>query len=507
VTQSGPLADGAGSANSGSANSGSANSGSANSGSANSGSANSGSGAASAWSREGSASGQVHTGSPVKPPMRAPLGAPVPSSVPSSVASPPAHRSVPQASSPWWASDARNDPWRDPGSAPHWVAPPPETPAPPAAAPAEPAPAGRQRMAPVLLVALVSSLLAGLLGGALGFAASARFSGSDVTLGPTDDSPAPGANRAPRSAAGIAKRLQPSVVSIDIQAASATGTGSGFIISDQGHILTNNHVVAPVADRPGGGGLRVVFSDGATAPAKIVGRNPGSDIAVIKVERGNLPVITFGDSDAVAVGDPVVAFGSPLGLQGTVTAGIVSALDRPVATGSDTPAPVAEEGAFLAAIQTDAPINPGNSGGPLVDAAGRVIGVNSAIATLPGATGQGGSIGLGFAIPINHAKRIAEQLIATGRARRTIIGAELDQQYTNPLGGVRLAKVVPNEPADKAGLKPGDIVLKFGGKVVAEPVDLIALIRKEPGGEKVDVEYQRGGQRLKAQVTLAESAD
>jgi len=349
-------------------------------------------------------------------------------------------------------------------------------------------------------VALVTALLAGLLGGALGFVAATRTdSVRPVQLGQGSGSTPELAERPPTSVAGIARRVQPSVVSIDVRAPGREGNGSGFVISEEGHILTNSHVAAPAAS---GGTLRVVYSDGTGAPARIVGRDPGSDIAVLKVETKKLVPVELGSSAKVAVGDPVVAFGSPLGLQGTVTSGIISALDRPVETGGRD----GDEEAVMAAIQTDAAINPGNSGGPLVDGAGRVVGVNSAIATLPGTSGRGGSIGLGFAIPIDQARRIAEQLISTGKAKRTVIGAELDRTFQSPTGGVRLSTVVAQGPAAQAGLRPGDVVLTLNGTVLTEPVDLIALVRKQPAGTRVTIGYQRGGAKATAQVTLTETS-
>jgi putative serine protease PepD len=345
---------------------------------------------------------------------------------------------------------------------------------------------------------MVAALLAGTLGGALGFAAAARLSGDTVTLGGTGPDGVPSlADRAPASVAGIAKKVQPSVVSIEISSAGTRGNGSGFVVSTDGYVVTNNHVAAPAAN---GGALRVVFQDGTYSAATIVGLDPNSDIAVLRIRRGNLPAVQFGDSDKVAVGDPVVAFGSPLGLAGTVTSGIVSALDRPVVTGGED----RSEASYMAALQTDAAINPGNSGGPLVDGSGRVIGVNSAIATLAGSSGRAGSIGLGFSIPINQAKRIAEEIIATGHAKRTVIGAKLDMAYTNPAGGVRLAEV-PEGPAQQAGLRDGDVITEFNGRRVSDPTDLIALIRKFPAGAKVRVGYTRGGQSRTVEVTLAET--
>ncbi|HEV7754437.1 MAG TPA: trypsin-like peptidase domain-containing protein [Mycobacteriales bacterium] len=414
---------------------------------------------------------------------------PVPAAPP--VAPPPAQ------GSPWWATDAPRDPWRDPGSAPAWIAPAPP-PAPPPPLPPDTAGPPR-RVGGLLSVALIAALLAGTLGGALGFAAAARFTGSDVVdLGGRGTTGSPAlANRAPASVAGIARRVQPSVVSIEISAAGKRGNGSGFVVSPNGYIITNNHVAAPAAN---GGALRVVFQDGTSSPGKIVGRDPNSDIAVLKIERTKLPAVRFGDSDQAVVGDPVVAFGSPLGLQGTVTSGIISAVDRPVVTGGEN----GDMEAYMAALQTDAAINPGNSGGPLVDGSGRVVGVNSAIATLAGAAREGGSIGLGFSIPINQAKRIAEQLIATGRAKRTIIGATLDQSYVSATGGVRLEEV-PAGPARTAGLRAGDVITAFNGRRVSDPTDLIAFIRKFPAGAQIPVAYNRGGTSSTVTVTLTET--
>jgi putative serine protease PepD len=400
--------------------------------------------------------------------------------------------------SPWWATGAQRDPWRDPASSPAWIAPsvPAQGPPPVPLQPDEPR---RRGLGSLLSVALIAALLAGMLGGALGFAAAAKFAGTNpVSLGSNGSEATPAlANRPPASVAGIVAKVQRSVVSIEISSAGSRGNGSGFVVSSDGYIVTNNHVAAPAAN---GGALRVVFGDGTVSTAEIVGRDPNSDIAVLRVRRSNLPAVQFGNSDEIVVGDPVVAFGSPLGLAGTVTSGIISSLDRPVVTGGED----GDEAAYMAALQTDAAINPGNSGGPLVDGDGRVIGVNSAIATLAGGTGRAGSIGLGFSIPINQARRIAEQIIATGHATRTIIGAKLDNTYSNPAGGVRLREV-PAGPARDAGLRDGDVVTEFNGRRVADPTDLIALIRKFPAGAKVPVTYTRGGATRTTEVTLTET--
>ena len=267
------------------------------------------------------------------------------------------------------------------------------------------------------------------------------------------------ANRPPGSIADIAQRVEPAVVSISVQTASLQGVGSGVVIDKGGYILTNNHVVSAAATT---GTITVTFSDNTTVAAKIVGRDPLTDLAVIKVDTDKLTVASLGDSSKLAVGDPVVAIGSPLGLMGTVTAGIVSALDRPVHVSGDE----SDTNAVIDAIQTDAAINPGNSGGALVDAQGAVVGINSAIATLPSSgTTQNGSIGLGFAIPINSARDIATQLIKTGKAVHASIGlntrAVTDQTSRK---GAYIAQVIPGGPGDKAGLKAGDVITLADGR-------------------------------------------
>jgi putative serine protease PepD len=272
--------------------------------------------------------------------------------------------------------------------------------------------------------------------------------------------------------------------------------------------VTNNHVVAPAVS---GGNMQVVFNDGKTTTATVVGHDPTSDIAVIK--PGTLAgrkALTLGNSDALAVGDPVIAIGSPLGLAGTVTTGIVSALNRPVSTSGE-----GGESAFINAVQTDAAINPGNSGGPLVDSKGEVIGVNSAIATLGSQTlgsdkQQSGSIGLGFAIPSNQVKKVAEQLINGGKATHAVIGACIDMSYQG--GGARIATdgsqtckggtIVPGGPAQKAGLKAGDIITSFDAKPISGSDQLIMAIRAKSPGQRVQIAYTRGSQRSTTMLTL-----
>ncbi|MBP2707652.1 trypsin-like peptidase domain-containing protein [Microbispora sp. RL4-1S] len=310
--------------------------------------------------------------------------------------------------------------------------------------------------------------------------------------------------RPPDSVAGVAAKVLPSVVSLEVKGGSGSaGTGSGFVIKG-GYIVTNNHVVAVAAE---GGAIRVRFNDRSSIPASIVGRDPNSDIAVVK-PSGEIraPELPLGNSDGVVVGDPVIAVGSPLGLRGTVTTGIVSSLNRPVEAGGTT----GSDYALINAIQTDAAINPGNSGGPLVNTAGEVIGVNSAIATLGGtAIGQqSGSIGLGFAIPVNQVRRIAQELVATGTARTSRIGISIDQSYQGQ--GVRIATrteggaaaVTPGGPADRAGLRPGDIILEVGGQPVGDSRELIVTIRSRAPGDKVSVRFQHDGQLRTAMVTV-----
>ena len=249
-----------------------------------------------------------------------------------------------------------------------------------------------------------------------------------------------------------------------------------------------------------GGSLRVSFSDGKTVNGKIVGRDSAYDLAVVKVDLRNLRALQFGDSDKVQVGDSVIAIGSPLGLAGTVTSGIISAKDRAVTAGSRT-----SEGSFINALQTDAAINPGNSGGPLVDKSGAVIGINSAIATLDSSSSQTGSIGLGFAIPINQARRTAEQLIKTGKSSHPVIGVSLDTRYMS--GGARIAEVMAGSPAAKAGIVAGDTIIGIDGKSVNSADELIVAVRAKQPGDSVKLLLSANGSKRTVKVVLAASSD
>ncbi|WP_295624999.1 S1C family serine protease [uncultured Corynebacterium sp.] len=295
----------------------------------------------------------------------------------------------------------------------------------------------------------------------------------------------------------VAQRVQPAVAAINVGANGVAGVGSGVVIDGDGHILTNNHVVSAVADRPDAE-LTVTFSDGGegrAVPARIVGRDPKTDLAVIKVDDvSGLTVAELGDSGQVRVGDTVVALGSPQGLAGTVTSGIVSALNRPVrlaGEGTDTDG-VAD------AIQTDASINPGNSGGPLVDARGAVIGINTVIFSV-----SGGSQGLGFAIPINMARDIAEQLIAGETPVHPDIGVTARTAANGALLGAEVATVVPGGPADEAGLREGDVVVSVGDRGIASADELTVAFWTSGAGETVPVTIVRDGQRMVLDVTPA----
>jgi putative serine protease PepD len=336
------------------------------------------------------------------------------------------------------------------------------------------------------ITALVVGVFAGLGGYLLGQGVDSGAN-TVVTLpqvsGDVPDSPG-------TSIAAIAAAQLPSVVSIAATGANAAGSGSGFVIRSDGYILTNNHVVAIAAD----GKIEVVFNDGTRVKGEVVGTNPEYDIAVVKVAKKGLPAMVIGNSDDVAVGDIAIAIGAPLGLDGTVTAGIISALDRPVTAGdrNDT--------SFINAIQTDAAINPGNSGGPLLDGAGRVIGINSAIASMARGNSEAGNIGLGFAIPINTAKRIAEELMATGTSKTPIIGVNLDTSYMGP--GAKVLEVVSGGPSEAAGLQKGDIITSLGGRSVEDATELVVAIRTYAPGDQVEVEIDRGGGDVTATITL-----
>ena len=304
--------------------------------------------------------------------------------------------------------------------------------------------------------------------------------------------------RKPDSVAGIAARVSPSVVSIEVSNGSSGGTGSGFFLDSIGHILTNNHVISLAATA--GATIQVKLANGKNYKAELVGRDVSYDLAVIKIAVTDAPALQLGDSDAVQVGDGVIAIGSPLGLTGTVTSGIISAKNRPVTSGGGT-----RESSFINALQTDAAINPGNSGGPLVDLSGAVVGINSAIATTgSGFGGQSGSIGLGFAIPINQARKTADQLIKNGKASYPVMGVSIDMNFAGPGAKVTSADggILAGGPAQKAGIKAGDVIIEFAGKTINTADELIVAIRAKSIGDRVDVKYKRGSSTRSTSLVL-----
>jgi putative serine protease PepD len=341
------------------------------------------------------------------------------------------------------------------------------------------------------VLAVVIALIAGGVGAAVGRSTTANIGANLVETKNKVE-------RAPDSIAALAARVIPAVVSISVKGSSGSGTGSGFFLDSNGYILTNNHVVEAAATS---GTITVELSNGKKYGAKLMGRDNSYDLAVLKIDVTSAPTLQLGNSDLVQVGDSVIAIGSPLGLSGTVTSGIISSKNRAVTTGNGN-----GESSFINALQTDAAINPGNSGGPLVDSTGAVIGVNSAIATL-GSSSQSGSIGLGFAIPINQAKKTAEQLIKTGSATYPIMGISVDTRFTGTGAQISTdgAGVTPAGPADKAGLKAGDIITSLDGVEINNSDELIVAIRSKSVGDKVKIKYTRNNISREATVTLAAS--
>ncbi|WP_413758868.1 S1C family serine protease [Streptomyces sp. MMBL 11-3] len=367
---------------------------------------------------------------------------------------------------------------------------------------------GRTRSA-LVLGALLLALASGGVGGAMGAYLERNGGIDDIEL------PQAGVEdrgRAADSVAGIAASALPSVVTLHVSGSDAQGTGTGFVLDRRGHILTNNHVVDPAG---GNGEISVTFSGGETAEAEVVGHDSGYDLAVVRVKGvSGLKPLSLGNSDNVQVGDPVVAIGAPFDLENTVTAGIISAKERPITAGG-------EEGdgsdiSYVDALQTDAPINPGNSGGPLVDSKARVIGINSAIRSAGSGSdlegGQSGSIGLGFAIPINQGKRVAEELINTGRATHPVIGVTLDMEYAGD--GARVGTkgndggppVNRGGPGADAGIRAGDVITEVDGQRVHSGEELIVKTRAHRPGDRLELTLERDGKERKVTLVLG-SAD
>ena len=419
---------------------------------------------------------------------------------PSFPPAPPAHE-APEAPAPGYGAQ---DPWR----APDPQGTPPASPPPPA----DPTSDGRRPRRGVALLGAVA-LAAGLVGGGAGAVltstlddspstASTSTAGSGTSLqgtGASSDTTA-----ADGSVEAVASQVLPSVVSIEVSTPQGGGEGSGIVLSSDGLILTNNHVVADAAD--GAGQISVTMNDGTTASATIVGRDPVTDLAVIQAKGvSGLKKATLGSSADLDPGEQVVAIGSPLGLQGTVTSGIVSALNRPVRTGDASG--TESVSTVIDAIQTDAAINPGNSGGPLVNLKGEVVGINSAIASLGASSGsQSGSIGLGFSIPIDQARRVATQLVDNGSATHAQLGVSVrdssatgSQIFSN---GAAVAQVTAGGAAESAGLQAGDVITKVGDRPVDSADALIAAIRSHQAGDKVVLTYVRSGSTRTVTATL-----
>lgn len=344
------------------------------------------------------------------------------------------------------------------------------------------------------------ALVVGLLGGALGGLVAYQVLDDDpLTVGEglvdtVTEAPLPAGNS---SIAAVARQVLPSTVQViaSYQGEERGATGSGFVLDRKGHVVTNNHVVADAAS--GDGGIEIVDQDGNHYPARLVGRSPVYDLAVLYVEeaRGLRPA-ALGTSHELQVGDAVVAIGSPLGLTSTVTAGIVSAVDRAVTTGSSV-----DDTSYINAVQTDAAINPGNSGGPLVNLAGQVVGVNSAIATTGQSEEQSGNIGVGFAIPIEQVRVTADQILRDGEARYPVIGATVATGVVDEVGAL-IDSVPSGTPADRAGLRQGDLVTEIDGQRVIDGIALIVAIRTHQAGETVELTVLRDGRTRTLDVTL-----
>ncbi|MBV9142181.1 MAG: trypsin-like peptidase domain-containing protein [Pseudonocardiales bacterium] len=395
--------------------------------------------------------------------------------------------------SSWAATGQPGSPWpsgQHPASGGH----PPTTPIglPPARVP------GPRRNGTVL-GAVVLSLVVGLVAGGVGGAVGYQFASGGSRVASVLDLPVPGALPAANLPAGsveqVAQKVTPSVVQLRVHGPQMTDEGSGILLSSDGLILTNNHVVEPAAT---GGDITAVFQDGRSAPVEIVGRAPSFDLAVVRAQGvTGLTPAQLGSSSNVRVGQEVVAVGSPLGLSGTVTSGIISALDRPVRAGGEG----SGQDTVLDAIQTDAAINPGNSGGPLTDMQGRVIGINSAIASL-GFGNQVGSIGLGFAIPIDQAKRIGSELLHNGRATQAILGVIIPAGRPED-GAAVVQQVTPGGPATAAGIQAGEMITKVNNRVINSGDALVATIRSYSPGSTITMTVKNvTGATRQVQVTL-----
>ncbi len=434
-----------------------------------------------------------------------------------------------QHTPPWTSNDTAPLP-REAHTAPQWFHSPgsaqPPMPPPPPVRQDSPRPSNRRRIGELSAVAVLAAALASggtyaatQLGSTDAQTPSAASSSSSLGRG-TGTSPVVQADPNNPNWTATAAAVAPSVVSITNQLSNGVAQGSGVVIDDKGHVLTNNHVVADTQK------LTVTLSNGHTYDATIAGTDPSTDLAVVTIKNGpsNLTPIALGDSGSLKVGDPVMAVGNPLGLAGTVTTGIVSALNRPVKTqSSEQQAPVdpfgnpfgqqgqqqsGAEPVVTNAIQTSAAINPGNSGGALIDGSGKLVGINSAIASLgsSSSSSQSGNIGIGFAIPVNEAKNIAAQLIDKGSAAHPYLGVNLTDgsgsDGSSTVTGAKIENVVSGTPAAAAGLKSGDLVVAIDGTTVESADSLIGSVRAHSVGDTVDLTVLRGGSKVDVKATL-----
>jgi putative serine protease PepD len=360
-------------------------------------------------------------------------------------------------------------------------------------------PLGRRDIGLALAGLLLAAIVGGVVGGVI---VRETWSSGNGTAAATT-APGSSSKAAVCPASSVADEALPSVVTVRAAGGQAGGTGSGVVIRSGGYVLTNNHVVSVAA---GGGQISILRSNGESTEATIVGRDPLTDLAVIKAkDTSHLPAISLGESGALQVGQPVVALGSPLGLTSTVTTGIVSALDRYVRVPSEN----GQSAHLVGAIQTDASINPGNSGGALVDCHSRLIGINTAGATVPNSGGGGGSIGLGFAIPVDLARGIADDLISEGRVSRPSFGMQLQPispeiaRSTGGPAGLFVEAVTAGGPAAEAGLRPGDVIAEVDGEPATSVDALIVKTLTMKAGDIVRLKYVRLGVSHTADLELA----
>ncbi|WP_106848471.1 S1C family serine protease [Blastococcus sp. Marseille-P5729] len=403
----------------------------------------------------------------------------------------------------WW-EEAPRDPWRDP-EADAALAPAPrlagdEDPSDDGAVELDKKRRRRIRLGdiPVRVAAALAALalVLGVAGGVGGFFLAKSASQTPLTK-PSPEYNEVANNKEPGSIVEIAEKVSPSVVSIEVLVGNSGGTGSGVVVEADGYILTNNHVISMAADAQDAT-INVYFVDGSISPAQIVGRDPQADLAVLKVDKPGLVPVDIGKSSELKVGEDVIAFGSPLGLAGTVTTGIVSALDRPMHLAGEG----ADTDAYILAVQTDASINPGNSGGALVDSQGALIGINTAIASFSSGGGQAGSIGLGFAIPVDYAMSVATALITGEQPQHGSLGINAQSVSDGTTDGVLVVRADAGSPAAEAGIQEKDVIIEADGKRVGSVEDINAITYTHKPGDKITLTVVSGGQEKTVEVTL-----